>query len=183
MHYLTPQTPSWQWLEIFYIAYFLVHSLANSWYLDLSVLYSLEMQIQAQNRCLMWYTKIPGNFWNKRVVRVGVAEQRADGEQHFWDGQCWRPLRPGVMWCQYNALMIVLSVCHSPEDVETDWSVRVDVGMINLSGEGDLWWLKGVIWNKFVKIHSELSMTYLWGSEWSERRLLPDTDCPGGPWW
>ena len=44
MHYLTPQTSSWQWLEIFYIAYFLVHSLANSWYFDLSVLYSLKMK-------------------------------------------------------------------------------------------------------------------------------------------
>ena len=107
-----------------------------------------ENEHQIDTGILKWYTKIPGNFWNKRVVRVGVAEQRADGEQHFWDGQCWRPLRPGVMWCQYNDTRCQ---CHSPEDVETDWSVRVDVGMINLSGEGDLWWLKGVIWNKSVK--------------------------------
>ena len=108
MHHLTPQTSSWQCLEIFYIAYFLVHSLANSWYLDLSVLYSLKMKDKIITDVWLMYKiwsavkrRSPGYFWNKRIVRVGVTEQRADWEQHFWDGECWRPLRPG-MWCDVN---------------------------------------------------------------------------------
>ena len=26
------------------------------------------------------------------VVRVGISQQRADGEQHLRDGECWGPL-------------------------------------------------------------------------------------------
>ena len=149
MHYLTPQTSSWQWLEIFYIAYFLVHSLANSWYLDLSVLYSLKRK----DKILIdvwWMYKyvhlaISGTrgssglgSQSKEQIESSTFEMVSAGDH--WDLAC------DVTWIKIEAVRPLIS----PENVETDWSVGVDVGMIDLSSEGDLWWLKRVVWNEYI---------------------------------
>ena len=101
MHYLTPQTSSWQWLEIFYIAYFLVHSLANSWYLDLSVLYSLKMRdrkiIDVCMKCdLLWKVRhlaISGTrgssglgSQSKEQIESSTFEMVSAGDH--WDLKC-----------------------------------------------------------------------------------------------
>jgi len=66
-----------------------------------------------------------GDFRDERVVWVGVAQERADGQQDLADGQCRRPLRS-----QY---------------VQADRSVRIDVGVIDLCSEANLWRFKRVI--------------------------------------
>jgi len=35
-----------------------------------------------------------GDFWDQRVIWVGIAKQRTDGQQNLGDGQGWRPLGP-----------------------------------------------------------------------------------------
>ena len=35
-----------------------------------------------------------------------------------------------------------------PEDVKTDGSIRIDVGVVDLRGEADLRWLEGVVCRK-----------------------------------
>lgn len=62
---------------------------------------------------------------HKRIVRVGVCEHRANGEQHFRDSESRAPL--------------------VSQDVQTDAAVGVDVGVIDASGEVDLGRLEGVV--------------------------------------
>ena len=66
-----------------------------------------------------------GDVGHQGVVRVGVREQRRDGEQHLADGEGGRPL--------------VL------EDVQADASVGVDVGVVDLRDELELGGLEGVV--------------------------------------
>lgn len=65
------------------------------------------------------------DFGHQRIVRVGVCEHRANGEQHFRDGQSRAPL--------------------VSQDVQTDAAVGVDVGVVDASGEVDLGRLEGVV--------------------------------------
>lgn len=53
-----------------------------------------------------------GDLRDKGVVRVGVSEERADGEEDLWYGQCRAPL-----------LL---------EDIKANAPIRVDVWVINL---------------------------------------------------
>ena len=62
---------------------------------------------------------------HKGVVRVGISQQRADGEQHLRDGESWGPL--------------IL------QDVQANAAVRVDVGMVDPGGEVALGRLEGVV--------------------------------------
>ncbi len=62
---------------------------------------------------------------NQRVVGVCISEQRADWQQNLWNCERRRPL--------------IL------QDVKTNTSVRVDVGVVYFGDELELWWLEGVI--------------------------------------
>ena len=83
-----------------------------------------------------------GDVRNKRIVRVGVGEHRADGQQHysvfshimiasrgrlrtFRDGKRWRPL--------------------VPQNVQADRPVRIDIRVVDLGREADLGRLEGVV--------------------------------------
>jgi len=66
-----------------------------------------------------------GDFRHQRVVRVRVAQQRADRQQDLADGQSRRPLRP-----QY---------------VQANRPVRVDVRVIDFRGEAHLGRLERVV--------------------------------------
>ena len=66
-----------------------------------------------------------GNIRHQRVVWVGVSEQRADGQQYLANGECRTPL--------------VL------EDVQTDGSIGVDIGMVNAGRELALGGLERVV--------------------------------------
>lgn len=66
-----------------------------------------------------------GDLGDQRVVRVAICEQRADGQQDLGDGERRRPL--------------------ATENVQTDGTVGVDVGMVDLGGEGNLGGLEGVV--------------------------------------
>jgi len=67
----------------------------------------------------------PSDLGDERVVWVGVTQQRADTQQHLADCESGGPLRS--------------------EYVEADGAVRVDVGVVDASGERNLWWLEGVV--------------------------------------
>lgn len=66
-----------------------------------------------------------GNLRNKRVIRVGVCEHGADRKQNLRNGEGRAPL--------------------VPQDIQTDTSVRVDVGVVNASGEVNLGRLERVV--------------------------------------
>jgi len=65
------------------------------------------------------------NFWHQGVIRVSIRQQGADWEQNLGDGQSWGPL-----------LL---------EDIKADWTVGVDIWMIDPGGEIDLWGLEWVV--------------------------------------
>lgn len=66
-----------------------------------------------------------GNLGHERVIGIWVGQHGADREQHLGDGERWAPL--------------------VPENVETDAAVAVDVGVVDLGGEGNLGGLEGVV--------------------------------------
>ena len=66
-----------------------------------------------------------GDLRDKRVIRVGIRQQGADGEEHLGDGEGGRPL---VF-----------------EDVEADRSIAVDVHVINFRRERNLRRLEGIV--------------------------------------
>jgi len=66
-----------------------------------------------------------GDLRNQRVVGIGVGQHGAYGQEHFGDGQSRTPL--------------------VSENVETDASVGVDVGVVDAGGEVDLRRLEGVV--------------------------------------
>ena len=65
------------------------------------------------------------DFRHKRIIRVGVGQKRTNREKDLRDCQCRGPL--------------IL------EDIKTDGTVGVDVGVVDTSLEGDLWGLEGVV--------------------------------------
>lgn len=107
---------------------------------------------------------------NKRIVRVGVCEERADREKNYktqhvsqhalwhpsvyitlWDGQCRRPL--------------IL------QNVQTNAAIAVDVGMVDFGSKVDLLekkkkeWADGYTWGLFCS-------TYLGRLEWIVSREM-----------
>jgi len=62
---------------------------------------------------------------DKGVIRNGVCEHGANGQQNFGDCECRTPL--------------------VPQDVEADASVGVDIRMVNAGSEVDLWGLERII--------------------------------------
>lgn len=58
------------------------------------------------------------NVGNKGILRVGVGQEGADGEQDLANGQCWTPL--------------IL------QNVQANPAIRVDVTMVNACGKVDL---------------------------------------------
>lgn len=65
------------------------------------------------------------NVWHQWIVRVGISQQRADGEQDLANSQGRTPL--------------IL------EDIQADTSVGVDVTVVNTCGEVDFGGLEGII--------------------------------------
>ena len=65
------------------------------------------------------------NLGHKRIIGVGISQQRADGQKYLGDCEGWRPL--------------VL------ENIEADCTVAVDVTVVNLGGEGHLGRLEGIV--------------------------------------
>ena len=65
------------------------------------------------------------NLRHERIIRVGVRQQGADGEENLGDSEGWRPL-----------LL---------ENIKADGAVRVDVRVVDSRGEVDLRRLEGVI--------------------------------------
>jgi len=65
------------------------------------------------------------DLWDERVVRVGICQHGADGEQNLGDGQGRAPL--------------------ISQNVQADATIRVDVWVIDPRGEVDLWWLEWVV--------------------------------------
>ena len=65
------------------------------------------------------------NVGDKRIIWVGVAEEGADGQQNFRNGESRTPL--------------VL------QDVQADATVRVDIGVVNTGREVTLWGLERVV--------------------------------------
>jgi hypothetical protein len=88
---------------------------------------------------------------HERIVGVGVGQQGADREQHLRDREGGGPL--------------IL------QDVETDRSVRVDVGVVDSSCEGNLrrleWVVRGEVYVQ--EVHS----TGVWGIIGSHDGSLP----------
>lgn len=85
------------------------------------------------------------DFGHKRIVRVGVCEHRANGEQHYeWlEIVCVWQIVKGVVLLTFRD-----GESRAPlvsQDVQTDAAVGVDVGVIDASGEVDLGRLEGVV--------------------------------------
>ena len=66
-----------------------------------------------------------GDLGHERIIRVGVGQQRADGEKHLGDGERRRPL--------------IL------EDVQANGAICIDVRMVNFRSERHLRWLEWVV--------------------------------------
>lgn len=66
-----------------------------------------------------------GDLWHQGVIRVGVSQQRRNGEQHFGDCQSRRPL--------------VL------QNIKTDGAVGIDIGVVDFGGEIALGRPEGVV--------------------------------------
>ena len=65
------------------MAYFLVHSLPNSVYFSLSVLYSLRTRKGTKYKMNVESVKssglaLPGNLRNKRIIRIRITQKRTD---------------------------------------------------------------------------------------------------------
>ena len=73
-----------------------------------------------------------GNLRDKRVVRVGVGQQGADGEQDLRN-------------CQSRAPLLF-------ENVKAYTSIAVDIRMEDLCLERNLWRFEGVIWRE-MNVH------------------------------
>lgn len=65
------------------------------------------------------------NLRDKRIIRIRISQHRADRKENLRNGQGRRPL--------------VL------QDIQTDASVRVDIWVVDLGGETDLWGLERVV--------------------------------------
>jgi hypothetical protein len=65
------------------------------------------------------------NLRYKRIVRVGVGKHGTNGKKHFRDGESRAPL--------------------VSQDVQADAAIGVDIGVVDASGEVNLWWLERVV--------------------------------------
>jgi hypothetical protein len=92
-----------------------------------------------------------GNIWNQRIVWVGVGKERTDGKQDLTNRQSRTPL--------------IL------EDIKANPSVRVDVTVIDASGEVYLGWLEGIVSGK-MNIQKE-NASGIWRVIRSHNRCLP----------
>jgi len=91
------------------------------------------------------------NFRNKRIIRIGVSQERANWQKHLRDCQCRTPL--------------------FLEDIQTDATIGVDVWMINLGLEVNLWRLEGVIWRKVD--HNKENSSGIRAVSWTHYGCLP----------
>ena len=91
------------------------------------------------------------NGADERVGWIAVRQQRADGQQHFGDGQSWRP--------------IIL------ENVQTDDPLTVDVAVVDPRSERHLGRLEGVLWRE-VNVEEE-DASFVDGARWTENRRYP----------
>ena len=87
-----------------------------------------------------------GNLWHQGVVRVGISQKRANGQQYFRN-------------CQRRAPLIL-------QNVKADATVVVNVGMIDFSVKFDFRWFEGIVCRK---ANVEEENTYTVG----ENRLGP----------
>ena len=94
------------------------------------------------------------DFWSKCIIWIRVSQEWWNWLQHFRDGIYWRPL--------------VL------QDENADWSIGIDVWMIDLAWEIDLRRLKWVVSREvdFQEKHSAL----IWGIIWPYDGCLPLVD-------
>lgn len=80
------------------------------------------------------------NFRNQRIIWVGVSQQWWNWQQDFWNGQSWWPL--------------------IFQNVQTDWSVCVDIWVIDFCSEVNFWWSERIIsWE--VNVQKEDS-SWIW---------------------
>jgi len=92
-----------------------------------------------------------GNVWNQWIIWVGVSEKGTDWQEDFANGQSRTPL--------------IL------QDIQADTSIRVNVAVINTSGEVNLGWLEGIIGGE-VNIQEEHTSS-IWRVIWSHDSRLP----------
>ena len=92
-----------------------------------------------------------GNLWHERIIRVGVSQERADREKHLRDREGWWPL--------------VL------QDVQADWTVAVDVHVINFRCEGNLGRLEWIV-GREVDVQEEHALVVGWVF-WAHNGGLP----------
>jgi len=87
----------------------------------------------------------PSYLRHQRVVRVGVTQQGTDGQQHLADSESWGPLRS--------------------ENVETDWTIWVDVWMVDPGCERNLRRFEWVVSGEVNSEKEDPSLVgWLWGS-------------------
>jgi hypothetical protein len=92
-----------------------------------------------------------GDIWHQRIVGVGVGKKAADGKQDLADGQCGTPL--------------IL------QNVQTNSSIRVDVAMVNASGEVNLGWFERIVrWEMNIE---EENAAGIWGIIGTHDGCLP----------
>ena len=107
-----------------------------------------------------------GNVRNQWIIWVGVSEEGADWQEDFGNGQRRTPL--------------IL------QDIQADTSVRVDVAVINTSGEVNLGWLEWVI-GREVNIQEE-NTSSVWRVIWSHdsglpvEHIIPNWSCRAVGW-
>ena len=92
-----------------------------------------------------------GNLWDQRIIWIGVSQQGADGKKNLGDGECWWPL-----------LL---------QDVQTDWTIGVDVWMVDPGCEVDLCGLEWVI-GREMDIQ-EIDTSRIWRIFWTHNGSLP----------
>ena len=78
-----------------------------------------------------------GDLRHQGVIRIGISKETADAQEHFVHSQSRTPL--------------VL------QDVQTDGSIGIDVGMVDSSGEGDLGRLEWIV-GRELDVQEEHSM-------------------------
>jgi len=88
---------------------------------------------------------------NKRVVRVGVGEHGADGQKNFGYRQSRTPL--------------------VSQNVQTDAAIGVDIGMVDSSGEVNLWWLEGIVCREVYGEEEDAALER--AVTWTHDRSLP----------
>lgn len=102
------------------------------------------------------------NLRNKRVVRVGIREHRADREENYGrhgekeeergEGQrCLLRTRSSEGCIERTKRTLRDGQSRRPlvpEDIQANGSIRVDVGVVDLGGESNLGGLEGVVCRK-----------------------------------